>query len=296
MTNLELGGAMTALITPFTTDGDLDLDALRALVRRQIDGGIDGLVPCGTTGEAATMTADEQIQVIETVVDEAAGRVPIIAGTGSNDTRATIAHTRRVAQIEGVDAALVVTPYYNKPGQAELIRHFQEVADQGGLPVVLYNVPSRTGVSLTAATVAELAEHDQIIAIKEASADLALDSAIEASTPDDFALLSGDDFTTFPLVAIGGRGCISVVSNLWPGEMSAMVAAAIDGDLEEARRIHRGVQTLARALFERANPIPVKAAAHLLGWCEPTLRGPLYAADDALLASLRKTLDACGLT
>ena len=293
---LDFRGAYTALITPFNQDGSVDLEGLRALVRRQIDGGIDGLVPCGTTGEAATMTEDERMSVIETVADEAGDEVPIIAGTGTNDTRATVAFTRRVANIHGVDAALVVTPYYNKPGQEEMLRHFREVADEGGLPVVLYNVPSRTGVSLTADTVAELAQHNAIVAIKEASADLALDTAIRAATPDDFALLSGDDFTTFPLVAIGGQGCISVVSNLAPGKMSQMCHAALQGDFETAREIHLAIQPLARALFSKPNPIPTKAAAHMLGWCGPTLRGPLYEPGDDFKAELRKALDAFGLT
>lgn len=293
---LDFHGAFTALITPFSDDRSVDLGALRGLVRRQLDGGIDGLVPCGTTGEAATMNDDERLAVIEAVADEAGERVPIIAGTGTNDTAATIAFTRRVANISGIDAALVVTPYYNKPGQAELLRHFREVADEGGLPVVLYNVPGRTGVSLSAETVARLSEHNAIVGIKEASADMALDSAIRASTPDDFALLSGDDFTTFPLIAIGGQGCVSVLSNLCPGDMSRMCTAAVEGDFEKARRIHLAIQPLARALFRKTNPIPVKTAAHLLGWCGPTLRGPLYEPDDEFKQSLQIALDAYGLS
>ncbi len=292
---LELRGAFTALITPFSDDGTVDFAALRGLVRRQLDGGIDGLVPCGTTGEAATMSAEERLQVIKTVAEEVGDQVPIIAGTGTNNTAETIAFTRRVANINHVDAALVVTPYYNKPGQPELLRHFREVADEGGLPVVLYNVPGRTGVSLGPDTVARLAEHNAIVGIKEASADMALDSAIRANTDNGFAMLSGDDFTTFPFLAIGGQGCVSVLSNLIPGDMSKMCAAAGEGDFETAREIHLSIQPLARAMFRKSNPIPVKAAANLMGWCGPTLRGPLYEPDDDFKEELENTLHAYGL-
>lgn len=289
-------GAFTALITPFKKDGSVDVDALRALVRRQLDGGIDGLVPCGTTGESATMSEEEQLLVINTVVDEAAGQVPVIAGTGSNDTAKTIAFTRKVSKIDGIAAALVVTPYYNKPGQPELWRHFTSIADEGGLPVVLYNVPGRTAISLDTDTIASLAEHKAIVAIKEASANLAFDSAIRNAVPDDFALLSGDDFTTLPLIAIGGQGCISVVSNLLPRDMSRMCSAALTGDMKTARQIHLAIQPLARILFEKSNPIPVKAAASLLGWSGPTLRGPLYEPDGEFIARLQDALSAYGLT
>lgn len=292
----DLRGAYTALITPFSDDGALDISALRALVRRQLDADIDGLVPCGTTGEAATMNAEERLRVIEAVADEAGDDVPVVAGTGTNDTAKTIDFTRRVADIDGVDAALVVTPYYNKPGQPELLRHFRSVADDGGLPVVLYNVPGRTGVSLKADTVGRLAEHDAIIGIKEASGDMVLDTDISANTPDDFTLFSGDDFTTFPLMAVGGRGCISVVANLDPADMSQMCHAALDGDYETAREIHASIQPLARALFRKTNPIPVKTAASLLGWCGPQLRPPLYEPDDDFKEALDNALNAYGIS
>lgn len=293
---LEFRGAFTALITPFTDKGSVDLHALRRLTRRQIDAGISGLVPCGTTGEAATMDERERLKVIETVADEAGDDISVIAGTGTNDTAATIEFTRRVAHIDGVDAALVVTPYYNKPGQPELLRHFRDVADGGGLPVVLYNVPSRTGVSLSIDSVEKLARHGAIVGIKEASADMAYDSAIRIGTDDDFALLSGDDFSTFPLMAIGGQGCVSVVSNLIPAEMTQMCAAALDGDLEEARRIHLAIQPLAQALFAKSNPIPVKTAAGMMDLCEPILRGPLYEPDEAFKERLQQALQAYGIS
>ena len=278
---MKFQGAYTALITPFR-DGEVDLPALKSLVERQIDGGIDGLVPCGTTGESATMTAEERITVIETVVDVAGGRVPIIAGTGSNDTRASLAFTRRVAEIKGVDAALVVVPYYNKPGQRGLLLHFEALANEGGLPLVLYNVPGRTVISMTAETIATLAKHPNIVAVKEASADMILDTEILASVPNDFSVLSGDDFTTFHLSAMGGDGCISVVSNLLPGLMSELVRTARAGDLEHARILHQKVVPLAKVLFSDSNPVPTKTAARLLGWCSDAARAPLYRGDDAL--------------
>lgn len=291
----ELRGAFTALITPFSDDGDVDIGALRGLVRRQLDAGIDGLVPCGTTGEAATMNEQERLRVIEAVADEAGDDVPVVPGTGTNNTAQTVRFTRRVADIEGVDAALVVCPYYNKPGQEELLRHFRTIADDGGLPVVMYNVPGRTASGLEADTVARLAEHDQIVGIKEATGDMELDTGIHANTPDDFAMLSGDDFTTFPLMAVGGDGCISVVANLDPSDMSEMCHAALEGDFETARGIHESIQPLARALFKKPNPIPVKTAASIIGWCGPTLRGPLYEPDDDFKETLENALDAYGI-
>lgn len=293
--NFEISGAYTALITPFR-NGTVDFDALRTLVDRQIDGGIDGLVPCGTTGEAATMSPDEQVAVIEAVVDQAAGRVPIVAGTGSNDTRKTVEYTRRVASLGGVDAALVVTPYYNKPGQAALVRHYQTIADEGGLPVVLYNVPGRTAVSLTPETIATLARHEQIIAVKEATGDMVFDTNIVEQAGENITLLSGDDFTTMPLLALGGKGCISVISNLVPGAMSKMVASALSGSWEQARQIHYSIQPLARALFSDTNPVPVKIAAAMLGWCTEELRPPLYAPTDAVRERLREALEQQGLS
>lgn len=287
---IKIQGAYTALITPFC-DGAVDHAALRDIVERQIELGINGLVPCGTTGETATMTEDEQVAVIETVVQVARGRVPVIAGTGSNDTARTIRHTRRVSEIPGVAAALVVTPYYNKPGQNALVRHFQEVADEGGLPVVLYNVPGRTGVSMTPETVARLAAHGRILAIKEATGDMILATRIREACGDDIVLLSGDDFTTFPFLAVGGVGCISVVSNLDPAGVSKMCAHAAADEWGAARELHYRMQPLARALFSDANPVPVKIGASMLGLCTPELRPPLYAptaeVSDAVRVALR---------
>ncbi len=291
---VTLEGAFTALITPF--DGhSIDHDAYAELVDRQIEGGIDGLVPCGTTGEAATMSNDEMLSVIRTCTDAADGRVPVVAGTGSNDTRKTIQTTQAVSEISGVDAALVVTPYYNKPDQEGMYRHFIEVADHGGLPVVLYNVPSRTGVSLTAETVARLAKHDNIVGIKEASADMTLVNRIDDDAGDNLQLMSGDDFTTYPLVSIGGTGCVSVVSNLDPGTMSELVEAADNGDVDRARELHQKIQPLARMLFAKPNPVPTKVAASLLGWCEPDVRPPLYLPSEDFADLMEDMLEDYGI-
>ncbi len=272
---MDLRGAFTALITPFR-DGKVDHAALRDLVGRQLDGGIHGLVPCGTTGEASTMSQQEQLAVIRTVVEAGGGEVPVVAGTGSNDTRQTVEYTRKVAEIDGVDAALVVVPYYNKPDQEGLFRHFSTIADEGGLPVVLYNVPGRTVRSLTPETVGRLAEHDNIVAIKEATGDMRFDAEVLEAVDGRINVLSGDDFTTFPLVASGGTGCISVLSNVDPAAMSRMCDAALEGDYETARRLHLKIQPLARALFAAPNPVPTKTVAAMLDWCSAEVRAPLY--------------------
>ncbi len=291
---MKLRGAFTALITPFR-DGEVDVDALRDLVERQIEGGIDGLVPCGTTGEAATMTEDEQLLVIRTVVEAAGGRVPIIAGTGTNDTRKTVAYTRKVAEIDGVDAALVVVPYYNKPDQEGLFRHFTTVADEGSLPVVLYNVPGRTVRSLTPETVGRLAQHENIIAIKEATGDMVFDTEVLEAVDGKIDVLSGDDYTTFPLLACGGKGCISVLSNLDPATMSQMCEAALEGDYATARKLHMKIQPLTRALFSAPNPVPTKTIASKLGWCTSDVRAPLYELDDEAATALETLARDYGL-
>ncbi|MEM1347179.1 MAG: 4-hydroxy-tetrahydrodipicolinate synthase [Myxococcota bacterium] len=292
-----LRGAFTALITPFR-DGAVDLDALRELVDRQIDGGIDGLVPCGTTGEAATLSYDEQLDVIRVVVDQAKGRVPVIAGTGTNNTRNTLAFTKRVAELSGVDAALVVVPYYNKPNQPGIIHHYTQIAEQGGLPVVLYNVPGRTVVSMTPATIATLAAHPNIIAVKEASGSMRFAAEVFAAlgARDDFALLSGDDFTTMPFIAMGGHGCVSVLSNLDPGGLSTLVSDAAGANLAAARAKNLALQALASALFERPNPVPTKAVAAHLGWCTDEVRSPLVPADEAFVDRVVSLAAAYGLT
>lgn len=284
-----LRGAMTALITPFK-DGQIDEPALRALVDRQIEGHIDGLVPCGTTGESATMSTDERLRVIGIVAQQAAGRVPVIAGTGSNVTESSIAFTQRVSEIPGVSAALVVCPYYNKPTPSMVQRHFESIADEGGLPVVMYNVPGRTVISMTPEVIGNLSHHPNIIGIKEATGDLGFDAEVFELTQgvEGFALLSGDDFTTMPFIASGGHGCISVVSNIDPVSVATMCMLTSQGDLVPARALHLKIQPLARVLFERSNPMPTKALAALLGWCEDEVRAPLYTADAAFVEHLSK--------
>jgi 4-hydroxy-tetrahydrodipicolinate synthase len=275
----RLRGAFTALVTPFTADGALDEAAYRRLVLWQLMSGIDGLVPVGTTGESPTLTAQERDRCIEIAVSAAAergNRVPVIAGTGSNDTRASIEATRRAAAL-GADAALIVTPYYNKPDQRMLDAHFRAIADEGGLQIVVYNVPGRTGANVEADTFLRLAEHPRVIAVKEASANIEQIAVICRDRPRDVAVLSGDDAATLAVLAMGGDGVISVASNQIPGEMSALCQAAFAGDFEGARRIHDRWLPLLRANFKGApNPVPAKAAMLAMGLLErDDLRAPL---------------------
>lgn len=299
----RLRGAFTALVTPFTADGGLDEAAYRRLVEWQIRDGIDGLVPVGTTGEAPTLTADERDRCIAIAVEAAASgarraaRIPVIAGTGSNDTRASIEATRRAAAL-GADAALVVAPYYNRPDQRMLDAHFRAIADEGGLPIVVYNVPGRTGTNVEADTFLRLAEHPRVIAVKEASANLDQIAVICRDRPRDVAVLSGDDAATLAVLAMGGDGIVSVASNEIPGEMAALVAAALAEDWRRAREIHERWLPLMRANFQGApNPVPAKAALVAMGILErDDLRAPLLPLDDAPRARLTALLGELGLT
>jgi 4-hydroxy-tetrahydrodipicolinate synthase len=295
-TRPALRGAFTALVTPFTPDGALDEAAFRRLVRWQILAGIDGLVPCGTTGEAPTLSTEERERLIALAVEAAAerpsrSRVTVIAGTGTNDTAATIRATRRAAAL-GADAALVVAPYYNRPDQRMLEAHFRAVADEGDLPIVVYNVPSRTASNVEADTFLRLAEHPRVIGVKEASGNLDQIARICRDRPRDVAVLAGDDAWTLAVMVMGGDGVISVASNEIPGEMTALCAAARAGDWEQARRIHERWLPLFRANFAGGpNPVPVKAAMALMGLMSDTVRLPLLPladeARDRLLAILR---------
>ncbi len=269
-------GAFTALITPFRAGDPAQIDeaALRALVETQISAGISGLVPCGTTGETPTLSETEQDRVIALVVEQARGRVPVIAGTGGNDTAHVVERTHR-ARVLGADAALIVAPYYSKPTQEGLFRHFAHVAERVDLPIVLYNVPGRTGVNMLPETTLRLAEIPGIVAVKEASGSLDACSEIAAAAPVGFSVLSGDDSLTLPIAAVGGQGVISVVSNLVPDVMGALTAAAITGDLERAQVLHRRLLPLCRAMFLDNNPIAVKTAAEVLGLCSGEVRLPL---------------------
>ena len=270
----RLRGSMVALVTPFR-DGAVDEAALRALARWQIEKGTAGLVPCGTTGEGATVTADEHFRIVRACAEEARGRVPVIAGCGSNDTRKTIENVQR-AKEAGADAALVVTPYYNKPTPEGLFRHFEAVAKQGGLPVVLYNVPSRTSVDMLADTVARCAKLPEIIGVKEASGNVVRIVEIQAAgIPPDFALLAGDDMFTLPTMASGGHGVISVVANIAPADMAGLCDAFFAGDLAKAQRAQSRFVNLVKAMFCETNPMPVKHALYRMGRISPELRLPL---------------------
>jgi 4-hydroxy-tetrahydrodipicolinate synthase len=294
-----LRGAFTALVTPFTREGELDEAALRRLLERQIQAGIDGLVPVGTTGEAPTLSADERDRVIQLTIEAvhghgASGRIPVVAGTGSNDTRATIAATRRAAAL-GADAALVVAPYYNKPDQRMLEAHYRAIADEGGLPVVVYNVPGRTGVNISADTVLRLAEHERIIGLKEAAGDLEQVMTIVRDRPAGFAVLSGDDSWTLALLGIGGDGVISVASNEVPAVMAGLCAAADAGDWATARQLHQRYLPLMRLNFVSPNPVPVKAALAEMGLIEDVLRQPLLPLAEPGRGRLLATLQELGL-
>jgi 4-hydroxy-tetrahydrodipicolinate synthase len=289
---VPVSGAMTALITPFH-DGAVDLPALRRLVELQIDAGISALIPCGTTGETPSLTEREADLVIATVADTARDRVPVIAGTGSNGTAVAIERTRR-ARALGADAALVVTPYYNRPTQDGLFAHFTAIADAADLPIVLYNVPGRTGVNMLPETVLRLAAHPRIIGVKEASGSIDQSSQIAAAAPPAFAVLSGDDSLTLPIVSVGGTGVISVLSNILPGPVAALTAAALAGDLAEARRLHLALFDLCRAMFCETNPVPVKAAAAMLGLCHDEVRLPLVPLSEASRRRVEQALAASG--
>ena len=267
-------GAYTALITPFR-NGEIDEGALRRLVEAQIAGGIDGLVPVGTTGESPTLSHAEHMRVVEIVFDAAAGRVPVLAGAGSNSTATAIEFAVECKRV-GVAGTLQITPYYNKPTQDGLCTHFIAVAEASQLPVVVYNVPSRTASDLLPETVARLADHELIVGIKEATADMMRASQIREQCGPDFDLLSGDDGSLMPFLALGGDGVISVGSNIVPQLFSRMCAAAKAGRWDEARELHYKHLPLTRALFTVANPIPVKTAMARLGRCAPEIRAPLH--------------------
>jgi 4-hydroxy-tetrahydrodipicolinate synthase len=267
-------GTGTALVTPFRRDGSLDEPTLRALIKRQIDAGMDFLVPCGTTGESPTLTHEEHLRICEIAVELAKGRVPVLAGAGGYNTAEVIALARELAEI-GANGILSVTPYYNKPTQEGLFQHYKAIAEAVALPIVVYSVPGRTGVNVEPATVRRLAAIENIVGIKEASGNISQMAAILNAVPEDFIVLSGDDAITLPLIALGGRGVISVVSNEIPRDMVRLTRLALDGDYPAARQIHRRVHPLMEINFVESNPIPVKAAMAQMGLLEPAWRLPL---------------------
>lgn len=267
-------GCGTALVTPMRADGSLDEAAYRALVEWQIAEGIDFLVPCGSTGEAATLSVDEHVRLVALCVEVADGRVPIVAGAGGNDTRRAIALSHAVTEV-GATHLLHVSPAYNRPTQRGLLAHFHAIADAVDRPIVLYNVPGRTASNMAPDTTLRLAEHPMIVGVKEASGDLGQISRIVRDAPDDFAVLSGDDALTLPVVALGGDGVISVVSNVVPGPMTELTRAARGDDLATARRLHHRLTPLMDAAFVETNPIPAKAMLARMGRIEEVLRLPL---------------------
>ncbi len=287
-------GCGTALVTPFGSGGDIDFRALGALVEWQIAEGIDFLVPCGSTGEAQTLDDRERERVVAAVVETAAGRVPVVAGATSNDTRRAVEETKRMCAL-GVDGILSATPYYNKPTQDGLARHFQAVADASIRPVCLYNVPGRTAVNLLPATALRLAEHPNVKGIKEASGDLRQIMELLRYRPAGFAVLSGDDWLAFPVAAAGGDGLISVTSNEVPAAMTALVRHARQGELEAARASQYRLLPLMDANFLETNPSPVKAALALMGRIADVLRLPLVTVTEATRGALRAALATAGV-
>jgi 4-hydroxy-tetrahydrodipicolinate synthase len=287
-------GCGTALVTPFRRDLSLDESTLRALVRRQIEAGINFLVPCGTTGESPTLTRAEHLRVIEITVEEAKGRVPVLGGAGGYNTHEVIELARELERI-GVDGILSVTPYYNKPTQEGLFQHYKAIAAAVPLPIVVYSVQGRTGVNVEPATLARLAQIENIIGVKEASGNISQMANVIHEVPPGFAVLSGDDAITIPLIALGGRGIISVAANEIPAEMTHLAQAALQGDFETARQIQARYLPLMNVNFCESNPIPVKAAMALMGLLEPVYRLPMCPPAPANLARIEKVLETAGL-
>jgi len=288
---MEFRGVYTALVTPFSK-GAVDYVRLEKLVESQIAGGVDGIIPVGTTGESPTLSVEEHLKVIEVVIKKAAKRCVIVAGTGANSTSEAIELTM-AAKALGADATLQVTPYYNKPTQEGIYRHFSAVADTAGLPVFLYNVPGRSGVAITPETVARLSKNANIVALKEAGGSV--DRVSQVRDACDITIFSGDDSLTLPMMSVGAVGIVSVASNIIPKELKQMVDAAAAGKLEQARQLHQKYYPLFRDLFIEANPIPVKTAMAMMGLLEEEFRLPLCPISDANRVKLRATLEKCGL-
>ncbi len=287
-------GSIVAIVTPFKK-GTVDEKTLRALIEFQITNGTSGIVPCGTTGESATLSVEEHERVIEVTIDQAKKRVPVIAGTGSNSTAEAIELTRHAARA-GADASLQVSPYYNRPTQQGLYAHFRAVAEAVKIPIILYNIASRTGVNIEPETMARLARDcKNIVGVKEASGNLDQMARVRQACGERFLLLSGDDSLTLPVLSIGGAGIISVAANLIPQDVASMVSAFESGDLAAAQALHYRMLPLVKALFLETNPIPVKTALGLMGMCEPTLRLPMCEPTPPTLERLKQALSEYGL-
>jgi 4-hydroxy-tetrahydrodipicolinate synthase len=287
-------GCGTALVTPFQRDLSLDEATLRRLVRRQVDAGIDFLIPCGTTGESPTLTRAEHLRVVGIALEEAQGKVPVLAGAGGYNTSEVIELARELERM-GVAGILSVTPYYNKPTQEGLYQHYRAIASGIRLPIVVYSVQGRTGVNIEPATMARLAAIDNLVGVKEASGSIAQVATILNEVPSSFTVLSGDDAVTIPVMALGGRGIVSVVSNQIPGEMTQLAQACLRGDFEAARKIQARYLPLMNVNFVESNPIPVKAAMGLMGLLDPVYRLPMTPPSPANLARIAKVLETAGL-
>jgi 4-hydroxy-tetrahydrodipicolinate synthase len=287
------GGAIVAIVTPFR-NGKVDEQALRKLIEEQIAAGTDGIAPCGTTGESTTLSHQEHDRVIEITIDAVKKRVPVIAGTGSNSTEEALRLTRHAWEA-GADGALMVCPYYNRPTQEGLYQHYRTIAEEVPIPIIIYNIPGRTGINLLPEALARLAEIGNIVGVKEASGSLKQMSDVIQLCGSEFDVLSGDDIFTLPLLAIGGKGVISVISNVVPADMAKMVDAFDSGDLEKARSLHYRMAPLIEALFVETNPIPVKAALAMMGKIDYELRLPLCRMSEKNEGVLKKAMQNYGL-
>lgn len=287
-------GCGTALVTPFRRDQSLDEAALRALVRRQIDAGIDFLCPCGTTGESPTLSHEEHLRVVEITVEESSGRVPVVAGAGGYNTAHVVSLIRDLKSI-GVSGILSVTPYYNKPTQEGLFQHFREIAKSTTLPIIIYSIHGRTAVNVEPGTLVRLAEFENIVGVKEASGNIAQMASILSRIPERFCVLAGDDAVALPLIALGGKGVISVVSNEIPSEYGELVHAALDGNFERARQLQRKYQALMEVNFVEPSPGPVKFALSRMGLLEPVLRLPMLLPTESAQRKIEEVLESLGL-
>ncbi len=292
---MDLTGCGTALVTPFRAGGSIDEPALQALVHWQIEGGVDFLVPCGTTGEASTLTEAEWLRVVELVVAAAAGRAPVFAGCTHNATQEATGRVRKLSQVHGLAGVLTANPYYNRPGQEGQYQHFRAIAEATELPVLLYNIPSRTGANLEPETVLRLAELKNVVGIKESSGNLTQITQLLTNAPSDFRVFAGDDVLALPILAVGGAGLISVASNVIPEQMARMVGAALGNDWAEARRINRKFFQLMQANFWEASPAPVKAVLQMLGRGEDVLRLPMVPVSEEMRRRLERMVSELGM-
>lgn len=292
--SMTFEGVYTALLTPFNTEGNVDEEALQKLVEFQIKNGISGLVPMGTTGESPTLSHGEHVRIIEMVIEFSQGRVPVIAGTGSNCTDEAVEITVQAMEC-GADASLQVAPYYNKPNQEGFYRHFTTIADAVDIPLIIYNIPGRSGKNIENETMLRLAEHPNILGVKEASGSISQIMDLIHKKPNDFVVLSGDDNLAFPVVALGGKGVISVASNIIPDRMMSFIESGLHGNLEEFRTMHYELLPLFKGMFLDTNPIPVKYAASLMGLMEEQYRLPLCSMAEGKKQELRKIMESCKL-